>query len=308
MPDFTTHHIFGQQVLTALSPAQKGAIEANFGAYCWGLQGPDLLYFHRHILAGSSLPQYGRTMHQLKTGALFEEFGRILVDRRQCQDYDIMRAYFFGFCCHYCLDSSVHPYVFSRQRDMEAGREMTDNRVHWELEAGIDDEIYQLVYGDDIRKFRVADYYKVNNDIKRAIALLYHLTLKNVYGLEASVKDLMACFDDGVWINNLLYDKLGCLRPAARLIQKLIGRDGQLTAHFKGGATDRDFLNLAHKPWPHIAESEAMHRESVPELMEEGKGLAISLIDCCDRAVSSGHWRLIGAFPFTKSFVHGRFR
>lgn len=308
MPDFTTHHIFGQQVLEELPSAMRETADDNSGAYCWGLQGPDLLYFHRAVLAGSPLPQYGRTMHQLKTAELFSEMARILVDRRKYEDFDIMLAYFYGFCCHYALDSAMHPYVFSLQQEMERGKTVTDNRAHWEIEAGIDDEIYQQVYGDDIRNFRVADYYKVNSDIKTAIALLHRTTLKDVYGYDVAIKDITACFTDGLWINNLLYDKLGFMRPAARVIQKMMGKDGQFTAHFKGGPTDRDFLNLSKKPWPHLGESDATHNESVPELMAEAKAIALRLIKTCHDAVLSGNWRHLDHFSFDKSFVHGRFR
>ena len=308
MPDFTSHHIFGQQVKAACGERVRQQIAENEGAFCWGQQGPDLLFFHRAILAGSPLPQYGRTMHGERTALLFESMAHTLVERRKCLDFDILLPYFYGFICHYAMDSHLHPYVFSLQREMERGQVVTDNRCHWQIESGIDDELYALVSDESIRRFPVATYYKVNSDVRIAIAGFLSKALAEVYAITVAPRDLVACFADALWINKALYNKNGLSKPAATVVQKLIGRDGQLTAHFKGGGSGHDYLNLAHKSWRNLAENEREQTDSVLDLIEQAKAGALELIELSATAIGRGDWRKISQYPFTKSFVHGKFR
>ena len=78
MADFTTHHIFGQQVLAAAKPNIITCIEENLGAFCWGLQGPDLLYFHRAVVAGSQ-SHHSHDHNQNKSKDLFHGFVLLLL-------------------------------------------------------------------------------------------------------------------------------------------------------------------------------------------------------------------------------------
>ena len=140
MSHFTTHHYFGQQVLKDASPQIVRTIEMNLSAFCWGLQGADLLYAHRNVNEYSELPNYGRMIHGEKTNTLFTFLAHDLLSHRKCLDFDTLLAYYYGFCCHYALDCKLHPYVFSLQKRVEnvAGKA---RGVHWHIEDGIDKEI-----------------------------------------------------------------------------------------------------------------------------------------------------------------------
>lgn len=308
MADFTTHHIMGQQTLAALDEKIACKIESQLGAFCWGLQGPDLLYFHRAVLIGSKLPAYGRRIHGEKTSDLFNFLANDIISHRKCLDFDILLAYYYGFCCHYALDSKIHPYVFSRQYEIEdaLGQPPKDNSAHWRMESGIDQEIYPLVYDESISNFNVRDYYSVTKDEKRAIGGFYSRVLWNVYGLRVQAKDVQSCFVDGIWINQLLYDRTGAMKPFAVMLQSILKLNKQFLGHFKSATpTEEDFLNLSHRPWYHYAE-QRQSTDSVLDIMAAAKELAVYLITVSDEAIHRGNRHLITNLDFSRSFVDGK--
>lgn len=53
-------------------------------------------------------------MHSEKTDELFAALSRAVRDLSG-DAQEIAAAYFYGFVCHYALDSQIHPYVYCRQ-------------------------------------------------------------------------------------------------------------------------------------------------------------------------------------------------
>ncbi len=307
MPDFTTHHIFGQQLYAKMPKERKRTIEAEPGAFCWGLQGPDLLFFHRAIKENSPLPDIGRLMHAEKTADLFGALLSDVIDHRKLVDFPILDAYFQGFICHYTLDREVHPYVFYRQKEMEPPNP-TDNRVHSKIESAIDRELYQLLYGQNIRSFPLAQYYKVSKEVRDTIGGIYGRIVKKVYGIEISPQMVAECFKDGLWVNRLLYDRSGMLKPVALLAQGFSKKGKQLTEHMKPGALDGDFLNLQKRPWQNLNRPEKIENASVPEMMAIAEISTETMQKTVYEAVRKGDRKGLAQLDFSRNFVDGKFR
>lgn len=307
MPDFTTHHIFGQQIYEILPPERKAAVDSVPDAFYWGLQGPDLLFFHRAVWDKSHLPDVGRTMHQDKTAALFEVLLNDVISHRKQVNFPILAAYCQGFICHYTLDRQVHPYVYSRQKEMEPP-EPKDSSVHWKIEAAIDRELYQLLYGKEIRDFPLAEYYKVVPDVRDSVAALYERIAKKVYGLDVPARTVANCFRDCIWLNRLLYDKSGRIQPVAGRVQSLLKKGELLTGHMKAGSLDGDFLNLAKRTWHNPNRPEKEENASVPELMNAAALATEALQQAFFEAVHKGDRQGLAHADFRYSFVDGKFR
>ncbi len=307
MPDFTTHHIFGQQMLRQMPAKLKTVAESEQGAFCWGLQGPDLLFFHRAVFDGSPLPEIGRRMHAEKTAGLFNALLSDLIDHRKCVDLPIIEAYCLGFICHYTLDREVHPYVFYRQKEIEPPVPK-DNSVHWKIEAAIDRELYQHLYGEDIRTFPLVNYYRVGKEVRNVIAALYHRAVKKVYGEDISIRDVGECFKDGVWVNRLLYDQSGMLKPMISIAQNILKKGDLLNGHMKTGPLDGDFLNLAKKPWRNLVRPQKEENASVPELMEIATAATNELQSLFYEAAHKGDRKGLDGYDFSRNFVDGKFR
>lgn len=308
MSHFTTHHFFGQQVLKEADPMTVRHIEMNLGAFCWGLQGADLLYFHRQVDEFSPLPDYGKLIHGDKTNTLFTFLATDLISHRKCTDFDALLAYFYGFCCHYALDSKLHPYVFSQQKRIEEASADPKHFIgaHWHVEDGIDHELSELL-GKYVPSVPAADdYYNVDRNICRTVAGLYSRILWNVYRIRFGARDIMDCFIPGVWRTDMIYQPDGSLKPFAVMNQQVVRSCPDFRSFFEGAApTEMDCLNLRKVTWCHYGDNQ-LCSDSVVDLMEEAKELALTLWQLVAQAVKQGNRHLITNFDFSRSFVDGK--
>ena len=110
MPAATTHVEFAKDVLRSMDEEHASMI-TNKGMFYLGSQGPDMLFFSRASLLPGSLKKYGDLMHDEKCDKFIEYF-----DKYSDNDSDL-RSYFYGFLCHYALDSTAHPLINAVARD-----------------------------------------------------------------------------------------------------------------------------------------------------------------------------------------------
>ena len=309
MSHFTAHHLFGQQVLKD-APSQIARLaEMNLSAFCWGLQGADLLYFHRRIDEFSELPTYGKMIHGEKTNTLFTFLAQDLLNHRKCADFDVLLAYYYGFCCHYSLDRKLHPYVFSLQKQIEdaAGDPKHFTGAHWHVEDGIDHEWNDIAENMPVSTVTVEDYYMADKNLRRSIGGLYARILWNVYGIRIQAKIVDECFIDGVWRNDMLYQSNGVLKPHGIMIPQVIRTCPDLfELSVKAAPTRQDCLNLKKTAWYHHGDRRECH-DSVIDLMIQAKELALTLLDRSALAVKQGNRHLVTNFDFSRSFVDGKF-
>ena len=310
MSHFTTHHLFGQQVLKDAAPQAVRTIELNLSAFCWGLQGADLLYTHRHVNEYSELPTYGRLIHGEKTNTLFTFLAHDLLSHRKCTDFDTLMAYFYGFCCHYALDCKLHPYVFSLQKRVEdaAGDPKHFAGVHWHIEDGIDHELSACLDRFVPPATVSDDYYMTDRNVRRTIGGLYSRILWNVYGIRTRAASVEECFIDGIWKTDMIYREDGSLKPHAIMNQQVLKSCPDFRSFFADAVpTDVDCLNLKHSTWQHHGDHIA-RTDSVLDMMEQAKELALTLWDLGTLAIHQGNRHLITNFDFSRSFVDGKFR
>lgn len=310
MSHFTTHHIFGQQVLRDAAADTARLVEENLSAFCWGLQGADLLYSHRHTDEYSELPLYGRMIHGEKTNALFTFLAHDLINHRKCVDFETLMAYYYGFCCHYALDCKCHPYVFSRQKQLEDASTDPSKTVgsHWRVEDGMDHELSGALLHFCPGASAAQDYYIANPSVRRTVAGLYSRILWNVYNVRVQAKKVEECFGDGIWRTDLIYAADGRLKPYAVMNRQALRACPDVCSFFTAvAATAEDYLNLGHTPWFHHSDK-AERRDSVIDLMGQGKELALTLWHLSALGVRQGNRHLISNFDFSRSFVDGKFR
>lgn len=77
-------------------------------------------------------------MHSEKTDELFAALSRAVRDLSG-DAQEIAAAYFYGFVCHYALDSEIHPYVYCRQAQFcTENPKLSASAVHSRIESDID--------------------------------------------------------------------------------------------------------------------------------------------------------------------------
>lgn len=299
MADFMTHHLFGKQVLTVFPASVQEIIENYPACFYWGCQGPDPLFF-RKILLGSPLHALGSRMHNEKTDELFSA---LLQGVRSLSDtaHNIAAAYFFGFLCHYALDSTIHPYVYFRQEQIcSADSRLSASAVHCQIESNIDCLLYERLYHKPATTFEPSAYYLLEPEEKAVISALLHIVLRRVYGETVSPRNLRRSFDEALSWQTFFYSDAPRVYRSACRIEKCIGRGALLTGHMKTDSPAWDALNEQHTPWQNLWNVQETRTESVLDLLILARIYAASLAGQYAAQIES-NWQLHQHFavPFS---------
>jgi len=132
MPSFVMHHYFAARVCELAPPELARICTAAPVAYSWGSQGPDPFFFIP--LSGASA-QLGGRMHR---GHIAEVF-RAMV--QAAHGSAVALAYLLGFCTHYALDRTVHPYIETQTQRLMKEYQLSNSAAHKLCEADLDAEV-----------------------------------------------------------------------------------------------------------------------------------------------------------------------
>lgn len=242
MPDFTTHYITAKKFLDG-----KGFSKNFCEGFYFGVQGPDLFFYHTPIKSGSGGYLVGGKLHKKTQKEIFAKNADRIFERN-----DHYRGYYFGVLLHYFGDANVHPYVGFLERE-------TKNALsHAEIEKQIDIELYKKEFGESVNTFKVDDYYKISSELAREIVAFWGERAEILNLTERYVKKCMR----NIVNFNAMFTK--CNPALLKFLQKIEGESKTFSGHFKFGEYDK-ILDLEKRAW----ESPDGERTlSVPEMAE----------------------------------------
>lgn len=107
MPAAYVHYRFGKEVIECLPFVYRKSIEKYQKLYDIGLHGPDILFYNKPLSAGG-VSQTGYAMHDRPAAVFFKKAADIFAGSK---DKEALKAYLYGFICHFTLDSTCHPYI-----------------------------------------------------------------------------------------------------------------------------------------------------------------------------------------------------
>lgn len=125
MPATYAHYVFGKKVYARLPEKEKQVICRGKDAFLLGLHGPDLLFYY-YPISMNRINQQGTGMHKEIAAEFFERGRKRYREKRDSS----LRAYLYGFLCHFILDSECHPYVNYYMEEHQVG--------HLEIETEFD--------------------------------------------------------------------------------------------------------------------------------------------------------------------------
>lgn len=253
MPSFITHHVFGHEVLKKCTENDGlRIIRENESAFNWGLQGPDLLFFRKALSGKSTLHPYGNKMHSDRdVGGLLSDMKKYIYGVQGEKQKETLLSYFYGFILHYCLDSTMHPYVYALQLREEAKSDnLKRTGIHARIESNIDSAIYPLFSGGQSATDLDLKQYAYTDEMTSLVEGLYRTVLLERYGIDVPKGEIVASFSDAYFLERLLIDKSGIIYPLANFIEGILGKQGKYTGNVKTKTPfDRDVLNTKRKSW-----------------------------------------------------------
>ncbi len=297
MAEFISHHLFGQEILSLMPKAAQNAATTYKAAFNWGLQGPDPFFYHA-LAFGSPFKKYANLMHSYKTDELFYAFSRAV--NRLCDERQIIaQAYFYGFLCHYALDSNIHPYVYCRQLQWkEKMPNVNDSSIHCRIENDIDHELYMAKFKKPLTDFDVDKQYKLSEEEIAIISVILHYVLKSVYDVNIPNAKIRTSFEEMRRVIKVLYSKNQTICQGLKKLECIVGK-GLFTCHFKTEKPNWDCLNLKHSPWFNAWQPNTLRAESVPEIFDIAGKEAANLAVQYSSELDAG-WMLLHHFdvPF----------
>ncbi len=263
MADFVTHTVFGERMIPELPATAQRVFHQHPAAYYWGCQGPDLLFFRKALFGSGPLYKYASLMHNEKNTELFSRMLQY-IDALDDKDRDAALSYFYGFLCHYALDSEIHPYVYCRQYELaEKYPSVSGSALHCQIETDIDSALYPRLKKEPVTSFSPEKLYTISKEDCFVIARIYTYLLKKVYEQSVPYEQIVKCFSDMLTIQKLLFSCSRAVFAATKGIDTLICSKNLVSSHVKGKEPKWDCLNLCRAVWQNPCSPEQKRRESV---------------------------------------------
>ncbi len=283
MPSYVTHIIFGQNVLSKLEKIGESSsaaiIKSNQVAFCWGAQGPDILFFRDAFdkKRVSNLGDYGALMHKTKTNELLSA----LVDIIGSSDAtDAEKAYIYGFFCHYALDMSLHPYVYYMQEKWRPNYESSlPYGIHMKIETDMDTAMFNKYIGGNIRCYKMNPALKSDHRQLDAIAKVQCCVLEKIYGGHFSVEDIYKCIENDFNREVFMFDPLYIKSYFyAKFLEFSHHEKNSFCANCRPKRIKYDVLNENKLLWYNFRLKGKPQHTSVPEIFDAAVDVAVNLI------------------------------
>ena len=245
MPAATTHVLSALDILEKLPKEVKNKIQ-NINMFCIGAQGPDLFFFHNYG-AKSLQKDLGNYMHNHKIFEVIEYMHKYV---NSLFDTDLI-SYFYGYLCHYALDSVVHPIVYHRSRFGNLSNEK-EIVIHFRIESFFDKYILEKKN----LKFKTDKLVKISNKNAEKIGKMYQklfkdLLKKDVKNDEISktckqVSQILYLLKPNSKLKFMIVDKLEELNKKPKMISSLMLYNDFKNRNYVLNNSKEEFFNINH--------------------------------------------------------------
>ncbi len=287
MPALVTHYNFAWSVLQTAPSYLRTAASNDLMAFYWGSLGPDPLFFYHPLFMKNPVFTLGQTMHERRIARTFS------VMTHKCakmQDPSAM-AYLLGFCCHYALDRTMHPfvtYVVNYRLDPQYPT-LSHDPLHNLCESEMDRIIIESRLKTSSANFRAYQLLTVSKTAEKAASQLLSTAAWKAYGERLSPHTVGYSMRSMLRIHHMLYSMTG--RPAHLLssLEKLTGNPGAISTLIRPTEPlPVDCTNIRREAWTDAATPHMRRYESFFDLLQHAEHPATRLMDHCYHAVQSG--------------------
>ena len=221
MPAIFTHLRFGEEVAKRLPPDLARLAQTHAECFALGTQGPDLLFFHKPL--SKNAPRLlGWSLHAVPPENFFLEGAKnILAEEENYEDGRFIpkspaAAYLLGFLCHFCLDTTCHPYIDEHS---------ADGLSHGKIESELDKRHFRKI-GMPFRGYNAAKRFFPAKKVTHASAKILGITEKNT---KTAVKSMR-------FINGFFSHKCEFVHGVCHCLLTLVGQNktfGDMFIHKK---------------------------------------------------------------------------
>lgn len=303
MASIATHYIFSNDVLRALPKEIRFYIKKAPGAFMLGAQGPDIFFYDViHLALTNNTNNIGSRMHTSKSNLFFSNYLNFLLLLNSNKSENIpATAHLYGMLTHYCLDCSLHPYVYYMS---DTKGNSTDNKIlslekHLQLESDIDEILYHERFGTSINNINRKEFLRITENERDLVSLILSKAINKTYGYNLKPSYIRGTIKRACFFNSCLQNNGGIKKKLLTNIEKtLTGHNRCSRLIFDTQLPDRKCMNEAHHIW-RVPKSNKIRYDSVYDLYNKALKRAVYLISDCHKRVYSNSERDI----ITKEFA-----
>lgn len=279
MPNLITHALFADDVLERLN---NPLCNAKRKMFLTGSQGPDFLFFHHSdpfydILKPSDIRKYGSLFHNEHVNDFYLSALHSIENEKNKDIQDDLIVYVCGHLCHWALDSTMHPLIYSKTGNCKGDSSWR----HHQFESMLDAAMLKCR-----KNLTIADYdfskecFSTSPQTARAMARIYVPAIAEIYGEHVAPSSFLEVLKDWRRIERHFRDPKDLKKKLLRPLEKMTRLEFLMTgfsipAHYEDNV---DICNLLHSPWRHPVTGEAI-TASVFDLMETALEKALRTID-----------------------------
>lgn len=292
MPALVTHYIFATETAAHAASPLAEIISADNDAFLWGAQGPDILFFH-HPLRKNTVSRLGHAMHDRYIAHTFS----VLAQECARHNNPSAAAYLLGFCCHYALDRTVHPFVtyLVQYRLDPQYPTLSYSSLHHLCESEMDRTLIvdrglrvpnSGKHGAALPAHRLLTY---SPQVRDAAAQLLSAAARETYGVRLSSRQVTRSMRSMLQITHALQNPTGRRASRVAALEKMFHSEGMFSSLMRPYAPlPVDCTNRNHAAWTDAATPHLRRYESFPDLMKRAEQTALRLMDCSCQAVQHG--------------------
>lgn len=283
MPATATHAFFAEDVYHKLDSKYQKMIEKDKKSFLMFSQSMDSMMFYNllNLKKGKKLRKISHIFHTKKINFYFENLIEYIKRNQYYRDSQTL-AYLYGLICHYCLDSTIHPYIFYKTGKYNKNQKNTlkYNSLHNYMETFIDNKLI-IQRGYNYKKFtfkKLCFDFKtfseeLNDTINFSFKTTYHINnMSQIY--YQSLKQMCCILQlfrlDKYGIKKFFYKIIDHITP-----KKMLKLESISYYHVKDL---HDYLNQQKNKWCYPTNQEISSKQDFFELYEEGIEKAVQII------------------------------
>ncbi len=243
MPAAIVHYLHSDKVLKNIKVKVN-----NKKSYYLGAQGPDFLFCHRYFpwMKGESLEKLGNKVHEADADKV------VMSMYGYCNNHptETLFSYFYGFLCHYAIDSITHPYINAKSEILlESHPKENLNTLHNEIESALDTIMLSSETGELPGKKSLKSLVECDVASLNQIGRLWKYVLDDVLNIKVSDAQMVEAFEDTKKVFALLNDRTGIKKQLVCKIES--GKAHTISCHIRPilESMEEDYANTNKAEW-----------------------------------------------------------
>ncbi len=283
MASHMTHFYMAEKVLSRSLGKEREIMENYSDCFYLGCQGNDLLFYSFFKFKG-----YAGITH---TRGTYEIFKRMCEFVKKSERADL-RAYLYGFICHYTLDRHIHPYVIYCAATYMHGFFPAKYRksLHMMLEAGID----YVIQRDKLEKKHPGcncDFIlKTEQRACACLADMFTGAVDPIYGVDMPYEELLALPGRMLKYQRIFENKHSFKYGLLMMAGALMNYPSYIYGFRKPKKkyAKQDWMNLNRRIYPTVTGGSETSNLTVPEMIQNSIEDALRLIALVNEHMDEG--------------------